>query len=220
MKYKLVLGEQIDVEHEDPEIYDIKDRFRHFYICGSSGTGKSVFLEHLANYDLKHASVIYIDPKGESVKRLYHLAEKKPIYISKDSPLVINPLRKTGYPQDTIIDEFVRVLDVLITLTSINPESSVRMKELLNMAIKSFSPAQINFEYLARFLHFEEVRKDHKFTDLKYKEYWADFDDKQGVFYVNRDHHTTAKSISSRLFQFIENEEIRPFITGDNQFDV
>lgn len=219
--YKLDLGYQLKLEHEAPAIYKLENRFKHFYIVGASGKGKSVFMERMAQYDLsKDISIIYIDPKGESVKKLYHLSDRPIKYISKDRPIVINPLQKNGYPLDTIIDEFVRVLDVLITLTSINPESSVRMKELLNMAIKCFTPEQINFKYLADFLHYEEVRKRHRFGDTEYEKYWKEFDVKQGKYYVNRDHHTTAKSVSSRLLQFIENDEISPFIIGENELNI
>lgn len=223
MNYKLDLGYQLDLEHEVPSIYKLENRFKHFYIVGASGKGKSVFMERMAQYDLsQNISIIYIDPKGESVKKLYALTEDKSRlkFISKDHPIVINPLQKKGYPLDTIIDEFVRVLDVLITLTSINPESSVRMKELLNMAIKCFTLEQINFKYLADFLHYEEVRKKHRYGDTEYEKYWIEFDKKQGKYYVNRDHHTTAKSVSSRLLQFIENDEISPFIIGDNELNI
>ena len=223
MKYRLELGEQLDLTHEVPVIYDLKDRMRHFYICGASGTGKSVFMERMAEYDLNFGlSVIYIDPKGESVKKLYQLAKNKEKikYVSKDNPLIINPLSKKDYSVDNMIDEFVRVLDVLIILTSINPESSVRMKSLINMAVKSFSKEQINFKYLCDFLNFEEVRKYHKYPNAEIQKEWREFDVKQGQYYVNREHHITAKSIVDRLKQLINHEDVRPFITGDNELNI
>lgn len=218
--YKLDLGDIQNLEHELPRIYDIKDRFEHFYILGKSGMGKSVLLERMAQYDIEQGiSTIFIDPKGECVKKLYHLSEDKEkiIYISRDNPLTINPLQKKGYSLDNIIDEFVNVLDVLITLTSINPESSVRMKEIIGMALKSFTPDQMNMKYLAEFLHYEENRKRHSFTKKDQIDYWKEFDAKQGNFYKNRGHQDTAKSVSSRLLQFVNDEEMKPFVLGDNE---
>jgi hypothetical protein len=221
-RYRLDLGIQQDLNHDLPTINKLKDRFQHTYILGKSGMGKSVLMERMAKYDMDAGvSVIYIDPKGDSVKRLYHLGNKDKLrYVSAQQPIVINPLDKKGYSIDNLIAEFVQVLDVLITLTSINPESSVRMKEILNMAIKSFTPDQMNLTYLTEFLNYEETRKKHRFTNSELQKYWREFDIKQGNFYKNRYHHDTAKSVTSRLTQFINDEEMKSFVTGENEFNV
>ena len=217
MKYQLDLGILQNLSHELPTFYNIKDRFQHCYILGKTGMGKSVLMERLAHYDLQNdLSVIYIDPKGDSVKRLYHLNQDKNIrYISIDQPIVINPLNKQGYPQEVLIKEFINVLDTLITLTSINPESSVRMKELITMAIKSFQDRDIRIDFLTDFLNYEDIRKSYKFKANQ--DYWQEFDAKQGQYYKNRYHHDTAKSITSRLFQFINDERMKRFILGENE---
>jgi type IV secretory pathway VirB4 component len=219
-RYRLDLGIQQDLNHDIPTIYKLKDRFTHTYILGKSEMGKSVLMERMAYEDIKQGiSVIYIDPKGDSVKKLYSLCDNAK-YISAERPLVLNPLDKKGYSIDNLIAEFVQVLDVLITLTSINPESSVRMKELINMALKSFTPEQMNLSYLADFLTYEETRKKHQFRSEDLMKYWREFDAKQGNFYKNRYHHDTAKSISSRLMQFINDEEMKKFVLGENEFSV
>src|SRR5664280_2806411 len=110
--YNLDLGYQLDLEHKIPIIYDFKSRMHHFYICGASGMGKSVFMESMAQYDMsKGLSVVYIDPKGYSAKKLYHLADKSKVrYVSKDNPVILNPLNKKGYPLDIMIEELVRII--------------------------------------------------------------------------------------------------------------
>jgi len=220
-KYRLELGDG-DIEHEDPIIYDIKNRFEHFYIIGKSGMGKSVLMERMAVYDLNYGiSIIYIDPKGDSTKRLYHLAEDKSKvrYVDVDHPIGLNPLQKKNYTLDNIISEFVQVLDVLITLTSINPESSVRMKEIMDYALKSFDKKQMTLQYLHDFIKYEHIRKAHKFDDLNNAQWWKEYDKKQGQFYEKRYYHETADSITSRLSMFIKNEYIAPFMKN-NEFDV
>lgn len=220
--YYLDLGTNEDLDHELPEIYDIEDRFTHFYLLGASKMGKSTTMEIMAKTDLDYgASVIYIDPKGEAVKRLYHLGDKEKIrYCSADRPICLNPFDKKGYDIDNIIEEFVQVMDVLITLSSINPESSIRMKDLLNNAIKSLNKNQFNIEYLNKFLSYEETRDAHDYPTSELRKYWKAFDKKQGVFWEKKDYHQTADSISSRLSQFINNKTVKQFIVGKNELNI
>lgn len=219
MNYKLNLGYQLDLEHEVPAIYKLDKRFRHFYICGASGMGKSILMERMAHYDMsKGLSVVYIDPKGYSAKKLYHLADKSKVrYVSKDNPIILNPLNKKGYPLDIMIEELVRIIDVITILTSPNPESTKRMKELLNKSIKAFSEDQINFKYLFDFLEYQDVRDRHKFLDTDLQKYWKEFDKKQGHYYVNREFHDTAKSITSRIDPLLNNQQLKPFCNGENE---
>lgn len=87
--------------------------------------GKSSLLENMALHDIEFGvATIFIDPKGDSVKKLLELTTDKSRihYISIESPIVINPLNKEGYRLDNLIQEFIQILDVLITLTASNPE--------------------------------------------------------------------------------------------------
>jgi hypothetical protein len=217
-RYRLSLGVVQDLKYELPIISDVEDRFTHFYILGKSKMGKSVLMERMARYDMEQGiSVIFIDPKGDSVRKLRNNQAR---YVSASEPIGLNPFDKTGYSLDNIIAEFVQVLDVLITLTSINPESSVRMKDLLDNAIKSFSPKQRNIKYLADFLDYEDIRKMHDYPTNEFRTYWREFDSKQGQYYKNRGHHDTAKSITSRLRQFLNSEVMSKFVLGKNEFNL
>jgi hypothetical protein len=93
------------------------------------------------------------------------------------------------------------------------------MKELITMAIKGFQKKDISLEFISDFLNYEDVRKSYKgrFTEQKYQDYWNEFDVKFGLFYKNRYHHDTAKSITSRLFQFINDDRIKRFLLGENE---
>ena len=154
-KYLLKLGKLENFDLDLPYITKIKDRYEHAYIIGKTGTGKSVLMEHMANYDINYGlSTIFIDPKGESCRRLYELApdKSKIKYISVKKPMVINPLNKAGYDIDDIIAEFVQILDILVTLTASNPESTVLMREIIGMALRCFNKDQKNLSYLVDFL--------------------------------------------------------------------
>ncbi len=48
-----------------------KDRFRHLYIIGKSGTGKTTLLENMIVQDIYHGNgVAFIDPHGESADKI------------------------------------------------------------------------------------------------------------------------------------------------------
>jgi type IV secretory pathway VirB4 component len=222
MEYNLSLGFMQQFDHKPPDIYNLKDRFEHTYIIGKTGMGKSALMEQMAAYDMsKDIAVIYIDPKGESVQKLYQLAKDKSNvhYISIESPLVINPLNKEGYRLDNIIQEFIQILDVLVTLTSSNPESTVLMREIINMAMRSIRIEENkNLGYLTKFLLYPDVRKklqrELPASSNEYK-YWDEFDVK------GRNSHKVecAQRIASRLLE-ISAGEMKNFVIGKNELDI
>lgn len=221
--YKLKLGILTNNNYHLPYITNIKDRFEHMYCVGKSGSGKSVFMENLANYDINFGlSTIFLDPKGESSKRLYDLApdKSKIKYISIKKPMVINPLNKEGYDIDDIIAEFVQILDILIQLTASNPESTVLMREIIGMALRIFSKDQKNLNYLVNFLLYSDVRKEHikPFpNNNKYKKYWTEFDfTERNGYPKNKDKIESAKRVASRLLE-ISTGKMEDIVQGENE---
>ncbi|MBX7046551.1 MAG: type IV secretion system DNA-binding domain-containing protein [Ignavibacteria bacterium] len=220
MKYCFRFGYQDNLEQELPEIRDLKDRFEHTYIVGKTGMGKSTLLERMALYDINQGiSTIFIDPKGDSLKKIYSQIEDKSNvhYISIESPVVINPLNKEGYRLDNIIQEFITILDVLVTLTASNPESTVLMREIITMTLKVIKNEEDkNLDFFTRFLLYSEVRKrviaEANVTEDEYL-YWTEFDTK------NREKVESAKRVASRLIE-ISTGEMRDFVIGKNEFDI
>ncbi|MBU1095861.1 MAG: hypothetical protein A2499_03625 [Stygiobacter sp. RIFOXYC12_FULL_38_8] len=221
--YSLDFGIQLNLDHIEPVIYDIKERFEHSYILGKTGTGKSVLMEQMVFNDIsKGISTIYIDPKGESCKRLYSLApdKSKIKYVSIKKPIVINPLNKTGFDIDDIIAEFVQILDILITLTASNPESTVLMREIVGMALRTFTKEQKNLNYLVDFLLYSDTRKTHIQSlpnNDRYKKYWTEFDftEKNG-YPKNKDKIESAKRVASRLLEISEGK-MKDIVHGENE---
>lgn len=226
-KYNLSLGFiASDFRQELPEFWDIKERFEHTYLVGKTGMGKSSLLEHMASYDIeKDLAVIFIDPKGESCKKIYHLTKDKSRihYISIESPTVINPLNKEGYRIDNLIQEFIQILDVLITLTASNPESTVLMREIINRAMHSITREQDkNLDYLTKFLLYSDVRNQLKNTmpagsDLR--KYWEEFDGIKGKIPRNNQKIECAQRLASRLIE-ISTGEMKNFVIGKNELNI
>ena len=220
-RYNLSLGFLNDFNQELPEIYDLKDRFEHTYIVGKTGMGKSSLLERMADYDInKGIATIFIDPKGDSVKKLYELTEDKSriIYISIKSPVVINPLNKEDYNIDNLIQEFIQILDVLITLTASNPESTVLMKMIIGYAMRAITKEENkNIKYITDLLLYKDVRRalaDSLIKGTDEYNYWFNFDNKD-----NWQTAESAKRVAARLSE-ISTGEMKEFVVGKNELDI
>lgn len=213
--------------HPMPWIKSLTDRFHHTYIVGKTGMGKSSLMERMAYYDSEQGSaVIFIDPKGDSTKRLYSLIKDKSkvIYISVKSPKVINPLDKPKHHIDDTISEFIQILDVLVTLTASNPESTVLMRELVGRVIRAITRDEDkNIEYLVKFLLYEDVRKKARrhIADEAVKTYWEVFDNPKELrsSYKIKQKHETAQRVASRLIEVSEGK-MRNFTVGRNELDI
>lgn len=218
--YKLNFGIQVDLNHPMPIINKIDTRFYHSYILGKTGMGKSVLIERMIANDIKQGvSVIMIDPKGESCKRIYKLFNGEKLkYVSIKRPIVINPLNRRETDIDTTIAEFVQILDILITLTASNPESTVLMREIVGMALRTFNKDQKNLSYLVDFLLYPDVRKRHleQIENPAHKKYWIEFDIADKPFPRNKEKIESAKRLASRLIEISEGS-MRLIVEGENE---
>lgn len=221
MSYNLWLGEPLSLDYELPKITDLEDRFHHTYIVGKTGMGKSTLLEQMAEYDINYGlATIFIDPKGESVKKLYELTEDKSriIYISIKSPVIINPLNKDGYTIDSLIQEFIQILDVLITLSSSNIESTVLMKMIIGYAMRSITKEENkNIQYITSLLLYKDTRKKLVTELVEYTDehnFWSTFDHKE-----NWQTAESAKRVAARLSE-ISTGEMKDFVVGKNELDI
>lgn len=230
-RYELDLG-RLHHDHFDkplPEIYNLKTRFDHTYIIGKTGKGKSTLMENMALYDINFGvSVIFIDPSGLSCRKLYHMTKDKSrvMYISIESPKIINPINKDGYTLDTLIQEFIQVLDVLVTLTASNPESTVLMREIINMAMRSITmPENKHIKYITELLLYKDEREKLlgeliKAGKTEEHRYWKEFDEMENKYYSrNKEKQESAKRVAARLME-ISTGEMTDFVIGPNEVDL
>lgn len=99
-----------------------KDRQRHMYIIGQTGTGKSVLLENLALQDMLDGNgFAFIDPHGDAAENLLSMVPKERaedvVYFSPgdmDFPLGLNLFEFHNPDQkDFIIQEAINMLEKL-----------------------------------------------------------------------------------------------------------
>jgi len=98
---------------------DIKDRQRHMYAVGQTGTGKSTFLENLALQDMvSGGGFAFVDPHGDTVEKLLAMVPKERtedvIYFcpsDMDYPMGLNLFEFNDPDQkDFLIQEVINML--------------------------------------------------------------------------------------------------------------
>lgn len=113
-----------------------KDRTKHMYIIGKTGTGKSTFLENMIVQDIQNGhGVAFIDPHGGSAQKLLdYIPEWRVndvIYLNPadvDFPIAFNPLEDLGPAKRPLIAD-----GLMSVFKKIWPEAfSGRMEYILN----------------------------------------------------------------------------------------
>lgn len=115
----LLLGYNVFRGTKKPVRLGDKDRTRHMYVVGQTGTGKSKFLENMAVQDmLSGKGFAFIDPHGDSVEVLMGLIPKERtedvIYFcpsEMEYPMGLNLFEyKTPEQKDFLIQETISML--------------------------------------------------------------------------------------------------------------
>jgi DNA helicase HerA-like ATPase len=187
-----------------------EDRFRHFYCIGRTQSGKSVYLANLLKQTLEYATVI-VDPYGGLARIIAALTPaERLIYVDLDHPLIINPL--TRYRSMTAAYELFEIVNNAVLVTTASKEFTVLMREILVEAIKIFrEPGHFTFDYLYRFLTFSDVRQSHPVKN----EYWAKFETRE-----QHEKQQSTKRVATRIHAFYNDEDLLPFVSGNDQFNL
>jgi len=198
-----------------------KDRFRHIYEIGQTGTGKSVFMESLIKQDIENGKgVCVIDPHGDLVeKMLTHVpkerAEDVIVFDPSDTerPLGINMLEYEDDEQKTfVINEVLNIFDKLYDLKATGGpmfEKYMRSSMLLIMDDKD-NPASLL--EIPTVLADEEYRnrKLAKTTNYLVKDFWQ----KEATQTTgDQSLANMVPYITSKLTPFISSDILRPIIS-------
>ncbi len=115
----LLLGYNEFRGNKKPIRLSVKDRRRHTYFIGQTGTGKSVLLENLAYQDIMDGKgFAFIDPHGDSVEKLIGMIPKERvndvIYFNPsdlENPVGLNLFEfETDDQRDFLIQEGIQML--------------------------------------------------------------------------------------------------------------
>lgn len=198
-------------------VIESKDRFKHLFLLGSTGSGKTTFFLNLIKEEIGNA-IIVLDPNGDLAERVAGLIPpERLIYVDKDHPISLNPLGRPHLNKSEQANELIEVVNSAVMALTQDQQMpiTVLMAKIIRNAIRVFDDDQMNMTYLGQFLEYEAERE--KVPDA----FWHNFDDKDiKGWATNREQVESAKRVSARLSLFYEDENIAPFIRGENQFNI
>lgn len=155
---------------------------RHFYVVGSNGSGKTTLLENCALQDMQHGmGVIYIDPKGDSAKRLLDCVPeeraKDVIYFdptNREEVVGLNLLAGGERNPDLVTDNVVGMLKKLYA-----DSWGARLETYLRGAVRTLAPIPDMTMYeVATILtndRFRDLVLSRFKVSIALKDFWDDY---------------------------------------------
>lgn len=203
-----------------------KDRMRHFYIIGRTGTGKSEFIKNLAIQDVKNGEgLAVIDPHGDLAEGiLEHVPKSRAedvIYFNPsdtERPMGLNMLEvKRPEMQDFAVQEMIEIFYKLFPPEMIGPmfEHNMRNVMLTLMADRN-NPGTI--AEIPRMFTDQEYQREKvsRVTDPVVRNFWEKEMAKTSDFHKSE----MLGYLISKVGRFVENEMMRNIIGQTrNAFD-
>ena len=200
-----------------------EDRYRHLYIIGQTGTGKSTFIEEMAKQDTKNKKgMCIIDPHGDLID---HVLESIPknraedvIYFDPsdiERPFGLNMMEyDENYPEQKtfVINEMISIFDKLYDLKQTGgPMFEQYMRNAMLLVMDSPETGSTLLE-IPRVFRDEAFRKDKikRCKDMTVIDFWEKEAEKAGG---DASMENIAPYITSKLVTFVSNDMMRPIIS-------
>lgn len=162
-----------------------KDRTRHFYIVGQTGTGKSQFLMSLALQDIENGEgVAIVDPHGSDVEELLMKipASRKDDVIlfnvaDTERPMGLNMLEaRSEEEKHLIINSFIALLYKLYDPNRQGIMGPMLERAIRNVMLTAMSDPDATMVDVMRLLIDDKYSKKflEKVTDPMVRRYWTD----------------------------------------------
>uniref|UniRef100_A0A7C4R4V7 Type IV secretory system conjugative DNA transfer family protein n=1 Tax=candidate division CPR3 bacterium TaxID=2268181 RepID=A0A7C4R4V7_UNCC3 len=225
-KEGLYLGKNIYRGVKTPVFMKEKDRLRHMYVIGKTGSGKTTIMKEMIMQDIARGEgVCYIDPHGTDVEEILSRIPKERaddvIYfnpIDLERPMGLNlleynpqkPLEKT-----LVVNEVIGVFDFLYNLKETGGpmfEQYFRNAALLVMESPESGSTMLE---IPKVLADEDFRayKLSKCNNPVVKNYWVKEAEKAGGDAALAN---VVPYVSSKMTQFLANDLMRPIIAQQN----
>lgn len=197
-----------------------KDRQRHMYVVGKSGTGKSTLLEYLAIQDIKNGEgLCFIDPHGDSVENILasipaSRADDVILFDPSDTerPIGMNMMEFDNPEQKTfVVNEMINIFDVLYDLSKTGgPIFEQYMRNAMMLVMEDVESGSTLME-IPRVLADSDFRryKLERCENPVIKNFWQKEAEKAGG---EASLANIVPYITSKLTSFVANDMMRPII--------
>jgi hypothetical protein len=201
-----------------------KDRYRHMYIIGKTGTGKSTLIENLAVQDIQNGEgVAVIDPHGQMAERLLDFIPEERlndvVYFAPfdlEHPIAFNVMEDIGFDRRHLVAS-----GLMSVFKKIWADAwSARMEYILNntiLALLEYPGATLMG--VNKMLSDKDFRKKvvDNLKDPAVKSFWVD----EFAKYTERMAAEAIPAIQNKIGQFTANPLIRNIIgQPTSSFDI
>ncbi|MEA3273251.1 MAG: type IV secretion system DNA-binding domain-containing protein [Patescibacteria group bacterium] len=217
----LLIGKNVYRETEAPIYLQKKDRYRHLYTIGQTGTGKSVFLEELIRQDIQNGEgVCVIDPHGELVESVLECVPEERIEdvilfdpSDIEKPMGLNLLEYDKPEQKTfVINEMINIFDKLYDLKQTGGpmfEQYMRNAMLLVMSHPASGSTLMEISKVLADPDFRKFKIDHCDNQVVV-DFWTKEAEKAGGEAALAN---VVPYVTSKLTTFVTNDIMRPIIS-------
>ena len=219
----LLLGDNVFHGQETKVYIPEKDRLRHLYVIGQTGTGKTAIIKSMAYQDIQSGEgICIIDPHGDLVDDMLAVIPEKRIDdvivfdpSNIEYPLALNMLEyDRSRPQEKtfIVNEILSIFYSLFDQETMGPvfEQYMRNSLLLLMEGKIDEPATLM--EVPRVLTDVDFRASllNNSDNQPVKDFWEEEAQKAGG---DAALENIAPYITSKFSNFISNDYVRPIIS-------
>ena len=193
-----------------------KDRSRHIYVIGQTGTGKSTLLEMLAMQDLRNGTgLIFLDPHGQSVDGLLkyvtesHLDDV--IYFAphlQEKPIGLNIMEDIGYDKrHLVVSSLMASFEKIWGAATWSDRMAYILSNTLLALIEYPGTTLLDVGRMYSSKDFRE-KVVANIKDPQVKKYWVE----EFANYTERYAQEATPSIQNKLGQFTSNPLMRNII--------
>jgi hypothetical protein len=209
---------------EIPILFGKKDRVRHFYVIGQTGTGKSILLQNMIVQDIKNGDgVCYIDPHGSDIVDILGAIpperHKDVIYFDPafaPRPMGLNMMEyDPNYPEQKtfVVNEIFSIFEKLFGSVpeSLGPMFQQYFRNGAMLVLEGQPPGTATLADIPRVLANSKFRKEclKNSKNPIVNQFWTEIAEKAGS---DASLENVVPYITSKTDIFLANDIMRPII--------
>lgn len=128
---------RLKIGMSDGRVAYIKDRYTNTLVLGKPGEGKTSWLSQCFESDGNRVCRIVLDPTGFLTETMYAMSKGQALYFSLKTDVSINPMNpENNYDPNAVVENICEALNQVIVLTTPNEKLTVKMRGIMDVAIK------------------------------------------------------------------------------------